>query len=301
MNIKGVTTALAGVGVDGHSRPFFDDKIIVHTGTSPEHRSAVCTRLSTYQHARVGADSRRSGSEDMCSLLGDGRRDAQVPVLGDEARQIELLGEAHPDDAGPRIGSSRTVRARTERLGTRGLGTRKSRTKNARTERLLPVWAEGPVIETAPIAQAGAVGTEAQGGDEDEVEADRGGEQLSGGQQRAVLGRLADSPSALRSQAGHRTSDSAEHQRLAHWRDDRHVDGAARGEKPIERRVEVRLSGQRRIGKERANRCIPNEVPRGVGHGACRCHGVRGRHGPRVRGRVRGRLGGSDLRRRHRR
>lgn len=208
MNIKGVTTALAGVGVDGHSRPFFDDKIIVHVGTSPEHRSGICTRLSTYQHARVGADSRRSGREDVSSVVGDGLRDAQVPDFCGETLEIELVGEAHPDNAGTRARSCRTrscrtIAFRTRGLGTRGLGTRKSRSENARPERLGPVRAEGPVVEAASVSQPSTIGAEAQGGDEDEVEADRGGEQLGGGEQLTIPGRFADSPSALRSQAGH--------------------------------------------------------------------------------------------------
>ena len=89
------------------------------------------------------------------------------------------------------------------------------------------MWAECPVIEAAAIAQAGTIGAEAQGRDEDEVETDCGGEQLRSGEQLTVLGRFTDSPSALRLQARHRTSDLSEHEGLAHRRDDGQVDGAA--------------------------------------------------------------------------
>ncbi len=181
----------------------------------------------------------------MSSVFGDGRWNAQIPVLGDEARQIELLGEAHSEDTRPR-------------------------TKRRRTKRRRPVRAEGPVVESTAVAQPGAIGTEAQGGDEDEVETDRGGEQLSGGEQRVIPGRFADSPSAPRLQAGHRTGDLAEHQGLADRRDDRQIDGAACCEKPVERRVEVRLSGQSRISKEGADRRFPDDTPRGSGHGVRR-------------------------------
>lgn len=87
--------------------------------------------------------------------------------------------------------------------------------------------AEGPVIEAAAIAQAGTIGAEAQGRDEDEVQADCGGEQLSSGEQLTIVGRFANAPSALRLQARHRTSDLSEHEGLAHRHDDRQVDGAA--------------------------------------------------------------------------
>ena len=150
--------------------------------------------------------------------------------------------------------------------------------------------AEGSVIEAAAVAQAGAIGAEPQCGDEDEVEADRGGEQLGSGEQVVILGRFADSPSALRRQAGHRTGDLTEHKGLTHRRDDRQVDGAAGCEEPVQRRVEVRLSGQRRIGEKGANRRLTDEVPRGGSHGA---FGLCGVH---ARGSGRGRLGGGDLR-----
>lgn len=137
------------------------------------------------------------------------------------------------------------------------------------------MWAEGPVVEAAPVAQPSTIGSEAQGRDEDEVEADRGGEQLGGGEQLTIPDRFADSPSAPRSQAGHRTSDLSEHQRFAHLGDDGQVDGAAGCEKLIERRVEVRFSGQRRIGKKGTNRCFSDEVPH------CGRHSPRSRCGPR--------------------
>lgn len=63
--------------------------------------------------------------------------------------------------------------------------------------------AEGPVVEAASVSQPSTIGAEAQGGDEDEVKVDRGGEQLGGGEQLTIPGRFADSPLALRSQAGH--------------------------------------------------------------------------------------------------
>ena len=150
--------------------------------------------------------------------------------------------------------------------------------------------AEGAVIEAAPVAQSGTIGAESQCGDEDEVEADRGGEQLSGGEQVVVLGRFADTPSALRCQGGHRAGDLAEHQGLAHRRDDRQVDGAAGCEETVERGVEVRLSGQRRICEEGTDWRFPDEIPGGGGHG------TPGPCGAHTRGSGRGRLGGGDLR-----
>src|SRR5699024_7009370 len=204
MDIKGVTTAFACVGVDGHSRPFFDSSIIVHAEPSRAHRSEICTALSTWEHARVGTDSpkARSGSlvgappiliqcpliqcplnvsnavrvyssavEGVEAVFGHGRRDAQIPVLGDQTGQVELPGEADSDHA-------RTAFQRGD-----------------------PVRAEGAIVETAAVAQAGAVGTEAQGGNEDEVEADLRREQLRGTEQLGVLMRLPDAPSALRLQA----------------------------------------------------------------------------------------------------
>lgn len=157
--------------------------------------------------------------------------------------------------------------------------------------------AEGPVVEAAPVSQPSTISAEAQGRDEDDAEADRGREQLGGGEQLTIPGRFADSPSALRSQAGHRISDLAEHQRFAHLGDDGKVDGAAGCEKLIERRVEVRLSGQRCIGKKGTNRCFSDEVPRGGRHGARRRHGTPSRRGVREWSGSRVRLGGSGLRR----
>ncbi len=74
--------------------------------------------------------------------FSDGRRDAQVPVLGDQAGQLELLGEADAEHTG-----SLRQRCRSER-------------------------AEGPIVEAAAVAQTRTVGAEAEGRDEDEVETD---------------------------------------------------------------------------------------------------------------------------------
>lgn len=172
----------------------------------------------------------------MSSVFSDSRWNTQVPVLGDEASQTDLLGEAHSDDT------------------------------KLRAERLRPVRAEGPVIETASVAQSSTIDAETQSRDEDEVETDRGGEQLSSGEQCGILGRFADTPSAVGLQTGHRASDLTEHQRFPDRRDDRQIDGAARCKELVERRVEVRLSGQRRIGKEGADRRFLDDIPSGSCH-----------------------------------
>src|SRR5699024_10097152 len=228
-------------------------------------RTEICPWLSTWAHARVATYSpkARSGSlvgappiliqcpltqcplnvsnavrvcssavEGVEAVFGHGRRDAQIPVLGDQTGQIELPGEADPDHA-------RTAFQRGD-----------------------PVRAEGAIVETAPVAQAGAVGTEAQGRNEDEVEADLRREQLRGTEQLGVLMRLPDAPSALRLQARHRPGDPPESQRSADLRDHGQIDGPSGGEESIECGVEVRLSRQRRIGEKGPDRARADEVPR---------------------------------------
>ncbi len=76
------------------------------------------------------------------AALGDSRRDAQVPVLGDQTGQLEFLGEADAEHTG-----SLRQRCRSKR-------------------------AEGPIVEAAAVAQARTAGAEAEGGDEYEVETD---------------------------------------------------------------------------------------------------------------------------------
>src|SRR5699024_488138 len=151
---------------------------------SRAHRSDICTWLSTWNTLEWALIPRRgdqarssvrrrscfsalrscSSAVRLCSsavegveaVFGHGRRDAQIPVLGDQAGQVELPGEADPDHARSAFQRGDSVRA------------------------------EGAIVETAPVAQAGAVGTEAEGGDEDEVEADLRREQLCGAEQLGV-------------------------------------------------------------------------------------------------------------------
>lgn len=97
-----MTTALAGVGVNGHSRPFFDEKIIVHCPHTlithgvrcPQHRRPIhkCVRAS---------DPKELGSvESVDAVIGDGLGDLQIPRLNGEAREVELGREADTVDRG---------------------------------------------------------------------------------------------------------------------------------------------------------------------------------------------------------
>jgi hypothetical protein len=207
-----------------------------------------------------------SAVEGAQAAFGHGRRDAQIPVLGDQTGQVEFPGEADPDHARPPFQRGDSVRA------------------------------EGAIVEAAPVAQAGAVGTEAEGGNEDEVETDLLREQLCGAEQLGVLVRLPDAPPALRLQARHRSGDPPESQRSADLSDHGQIDGPSGGEESVECGVEVRFSRQRRIGEKGPDRARADEVPRRRGHGSGARLGGGGEQGRRGCRRTGTRLGAGRVR-----
>lgn len=203
----------------------------------------------------------------MQSVLGDSRRNAQIPVFGDESAESEFGGEADSHHARhvPLRWCTPVRRCRRLLPQRRWLLPQRCRLL---PQRCCAVRAEGSVVESAAVAQSGAVCAEAQGGDEDEVEPDFIREQLLRREQRRIVLRLSDSPSALRFETGHRPGDLAERERLTDLRDHRKEDGSPAAEESVDGGVEVRFSRECGICEQGAHRACVDDVPCGCGNGS---------------------------------